>query len=365
MFIMLSQVIFPIQGPFQEPLLIMEEIVIFFALEFGFLFLIKYKIKKEEISNLQEKAFSWFCLGYSLMYIVYIISDYYVEDSYIRLILLDFAYFIQMIFGLLFIYNMEKFQIFFKKFLFTFIFIVFMILFVICAFIALEFVHTFSFFFSWIIYIIFFFYYMIRVSTSKQMKKILRNFKWHLFQLYSGFFFLNIGYALTTYVISNLFGLIGRLIGAVFQIIGLIFLSLYFLSISSITEYFWREKIDSIYIIMQSGLCLYTKHFREKRKSFDEIVASGALSSVQIILELITETKDLSIIEKEGKTMIFQPGEYIIGVLVCEEDLESIRITLKNFVQKIEKIYYNVLRTWDGNLNVFKPIEDIINEVFI
>ena len=365
MFIMFDQVFFPIQGPLQEPLLIMEVIVIFFALEFGILFWTKYKNKKEEISNLQEKAFSWFCFGYFFMCVIYIISDYYVEDSHIRLILLNLAIFVQMISGLLFIYNMEKFQIFFKKFLFTFIFIVFMILFVIFVFIALEFVHDFSFFFSWIIYIIFFFYYMIKVGTSKQMKKVLKNFKWHLYELYSGFFLLNIGYALTTDVILNLFGLVGRLIGAVFQIIGLIFLSLYFLSISSITEYFWREKIDSIYIIMQSGLCLYSKHFREKRKSFDEIVASGALSSVQIILESITEKKALSIIEKEGKTMIFQPGKYIIGVLICEEDLESIRITLKNFVQKIEKIYFNVLRTWDGNLNIFKPIEDIINEVFI
>lgn len=365
MLIMLNGVNFPIQGPFQEPLLIMEEIVIFFALEIGIILWIKSKNKKEEISNLQWKAFSWFCLGYSLMWLIYIISDYYVEDLHIRLILLNFAYFVQMISGLLFIYNMEKFQIFFKKYLFTFIFTVFMILFVICFFIESVFTKTFSFFFSWMIYFVFFFHYLIKVSTSKELKKVLKNFKWHLFELFSGFIFLNIGYALTTDFIVNLFGLVGRLIGAVFQIIGLVLLSLYFLSISSITEYFWKEKIDSIYIIMQSGLCLYTKHFREKRKSFDEIVASGALSSVQIILESITDKKDISIIEKEGKTMIFQPGKYIIGVLVCEEDLESIRITLKNFVQRIEKIFFNILKTWDGNLNIFKPIEDIVNEVFI
>ena len=83
------------------------------------------------------------------------------------------------------------------------------------------------------------------------------------------------------------------------------------------------------------------------------------------MLETVSASEDISIIEKKGKIVIIQPGKYIYGVLICDENLNSLQILLSNFIEKIETIYSNVLENWDGDLKVFKPINDFAKEIFV
>jgi len=114
----------------------------------------------------------------------------------------------------------------------------------------------------------------------------------------------------------------------------------------------------------KSGLFIYKKSFREKTSPIDESVITGTLTTIKMMLEKVSDNDTFSIIKKKEKILIFQPGRFIYGVLICEEELESLKILLSKFINKIETIYSNILEDWDRNLNVFTPIEGIAKEIF-
>jgi hypothetical protein len=96
----------------------------------------------------------------------------------------------------------------------------------------------------------------------------------------------------------------------------------------------------------------------------DKSIITGTLTTIKMMLEEFSDSKSSSIIRKKDKTFIIEPGKFIYGVLICEKELESLKILLSKFIEKVELIYDNILMTWDGNLKIFSPIEDIANEFF-
>ena len=112
------------------------------------------------------------------------------------------------------------------------------------------------------------------------------------------------------------------------------------MSIPSFSEYDYQEKIESIYIMHMSGLFLYKKTFREKVDDFDETVVSGTIASIKMMLESVSDKKGgILTIEKRGKIIIIQPGKYVIGVLICDEKLNSLQILLNKFIEKISDAF--------------------------
>ena len=63
---------FPITGPLRGPLLVIDWIFVLISFELGLIFLIKYKLQREEIKNLQELGYASLFLGISLMILFYI-----------------------------------------------------------------------------------------------------------------------------------------------------------------------------------------------------------------------------------------------------------------------------------------------------
>ena len=110
---------FPIVGDLKEPLLILESLIVFFFLELAIIFWLRVRKQKHELKSLQEKAYIWLLIGYSLMWFFIIIADHFIENPSIRLIYLNIG-FISLIFCTsLFMYIIEKNKIFIRKFLFT------------------------------------------------------------------------------------------------------------------------------------------------------------------------------------------------------------------------------------------------------
>ena len=171
------------------------------------------------------------------------------------------------------------------------------------------------------------------------------------------------GYQLTTRFIVEIMGLSIRLVGDILQLVGLIFIALFLFSVPSFSEYEWRDQIDYISIMHKSGLFIYEKSFKDKI-SMDESIITGTLTTIKMMLEEFGDTKSSSIIRKKDRTFIIEPGRYIYGVLICDKELEALKHILSKFIEKVEMIYDNILINWDGNLKVFRPIEDIANEFF-
>ena len=115
----------------------------------------------------------------------------------------------------------------------------------------------------------------------------------------------------------------------------------------------------------KSGSNLYRKDFVDKYDDLHASVLSGHMFAVQTILQKITEKQDITVIKRDDRTVIIYPGEYTYGIVICKENLYSLQRLIARFVYKIEAIYSNVLKDWRGDLEIFKPIKQIFNEVFL
>lgn len=359
----MKKVKFPLTGPLKEPFLIMECILFFLFLELALIFWIRVISKKNKLKNLQEKAYIFLFLGYSLMLLFFIIADFYIEIPELRLLFLNFGYIIQMIGAILFIYIIENYKIFIKRYLFTKIFTIDIIIYFFVLFFATDYTHIMSFTF-WPIFIVFLTLFLKELYSIFNLSIIQGSFKIKYLNFLSGMIFLITGFGLTTDFSINTLGLGIRLLGDILQLLASVLLFSFFISIPSFSEYDWQDKIDSLLIMHKSGLFIYKKSFQEKNEKINESIMSGVITILKMMLEKVTDTDDISIIEKKGKTVIIQPGKYIFGVLICQEKLNSLQVLLSTFIERIEKIYSNVLESWNGDLKVFRFVDDITKEVF-
>ena len=357
---------FPIEGPLKEPLLIMEWLIVFLFFEVALIFWIRVKIKKKELKSLQEKAYIWIFLGYSLMWVFIIIADFYLESgaNYIRNVILNIGFFIQVLCALIFLFIMEKYKIFIKKFLFTKIFLILLVIYIPIIFFALEIASKFFTIF-WIVFILFFSMYLKEIYHDFYLKRELGKIKKDFIKFIIGIFLIIVGYQLSTRIIAETLGLEYRLLGDIFQLIGLGLIIWCLISVPSFSEIDWHDKIEKLFVMYKSGLFLYKKSFKEIFNDIDESIITGTLATLKLMIEKITEHEGGTLtIEKKEKVIIIQPGKFIFGVIISDENLLSLQILLSKFIEKIETIYYKVLKQWDGNLKVFKPLDDIVKEIF-
>jgi hypothetical protein len=360
----LLEVIFPLQEPLREPLLILECIVAFLCLEWVFIFQLRVRRMKRRIRKLQEKAYIWLFLGFFIMDLLFIFGDFHAPTQEIRATLLNAGYFSQILGALIFIFLMEREQIvFFKKYLFTFIFLGILIIFIYFFFFARELTQIMAFPF-WLVFISFFVLYMRHLSSKPLVKKEYKKLKLDSFKFFSGFLLMCLGFSFTIDFVLNNLGIWMRLIGDALQILGIIMISILFITIPSLAEYEWQDKIESVFIMERSGACLYNRFFGNNHNSMDEDLVSSAISSIKFMLQELTNKDGTSIIEKKGKIAIIHPGTYTMGIIFCKQKLDSLQILLRNFIEKIEVVYHNIFPTWTGDMSVFKYIKEIAYEIF-
>ena len=353
----------------------MESILTFTCLELSLIFLLRYKKPEKELRNFQELGYFSLVLGFAAMSFFYIISDYYSPDEVIspfffwnqgsmRTLFLNFGYFSITAGAIFFVFYLERYRIFlFKKYLFSLIICIYTIGFLIIFFIDIRITQVITYLF-WPIFVIFLILYVIDFIIKVQNKKKLLI---GLLKILPGYAFLLIGFMLTTdVVISN--GLVFRLFGVSFELIGIVFLCYFYITLPPFSEFDWQEKIEALFLINEAGNCLYYKIFKEKKSLMDENLISAAISGVDILLHELTDSKEsdkkISVIKKKGETVVIYPGNIINGVLYETEDLNITKVVLKEFVQKFESIYHNVLLNWNGDATIFNPVENMTNEIF-
>ena len=353
---------FPLTGNLAQWLIILESLICLLSLEIALIFMRKVVKNKNNIKSLEEKAYFWLFLGFSTMWFFFIISDYFVVDLSLRIIYLEFGYLSLAICASIFIFIIEKYKIFRRKFLFSIIFFIYLIFFVILSLVQINIAQIFSVLF-WVIFIIFFVYYSKELNSIFKKNPILGNYNKHLIKLFIGIALSMIGFGLTIDFTISFIGLGSRLIGDILLLFALFFLYFYFSSIPSFSEYNWQQKVESLYVIHKSGLLIFEKSFKPGETFYDS-ATSGAITSLKMMLESVSTKETTSFIEKKGKVITIHPGKYLYGTLISEENLISLQILLKNFIDEIEQTYGNILKNWDGDLKVFRPIGQIAKEIF-
>lgn len=342
--------------------------------ELGLYFQLKYKKQPVKIKYSQDIGFSALFYGISLMRLFLLIGDYYAigtitspfliwSSGSFRFLFLTFGYLSINIGFLLFTFYMEKYKKFLlKKYLFTFCFLI-----QIFIFISMVLIDLFSILYLSVLklplFIIFLLIYAKDYDKQVKKQKIFPN---DGLKMGVPILLLLFGHILTIDFFCYYFGFITRLSGIGMQLIaiGLIFKTLR--SFVPFFEFDWQDKIENIHILNRDGINLYSKSFLEEEKTIDDHFISGALSSINIMLNELMNTKEnkISIIKKKNKIVTIFTSVYVIGVLVSTEELEFFKHNLKGIVLKTEMLYKNLLINWNGDRTKFNPINDIVTDIF-
>jgi hypothetical protein len=339
----------------------MEWIFMIVCVELGFVFLFRYLKQDKELRNLQDLGFSILLYSFGFMVLWFVIGDYYAPDYSVRIIFLIFGYYSTMIGAFAFIICNEKYQKYFlTRYFFSILFVMVIFIFTIALIIDIESTRTLSLL-PWLFFLPFFLIYMFDFSKKVQNReKIIIG----LLKFVPGFVMLIIGFAFTTDTFERLLGINLRFYGIILELVSILFLSYFFITLPPFAEFEWENQMEHVLIMNKGGVCLYNQPFGQEDELPDEDIVTGAVTSVNLLLEELVSDKGVVVINKKGKTIIIYPGNQTYGVMFCSEELNYIKVLLKRFVDKFEAVYTNILLNWDGNTDTFYPTNIIVSEIF-
>lgn len=132
---------------------------------------------------------------------------------------------------------------------------------------------------------------------------------------------------------------------------------------SSATVFEDAINIQHVMIIFKSwGTSIFFKSFAEE--TLDPDLISGFLSAVQSFGKELKSQKALNELSYGDKILLFSDGEFIRVTLVLSKSASPyLKRNLSTFVSVFEVQYKEQLEKWNGQLNVFKDSEDLIDEV--
>ena len=134
------------------------------------------------------------------------------------------------------------------------------------------------------------------------------------------------------------------------------------------------EKIDEVYIIEDSGVCLFNHSIgKEGKTTVDETLFSGFLSSIQTFLETISKGEKIKRIELGGsKLLISSLEEYHIFIVLRS----SGKIKEKYLKKKIEEIQKQFIINYGSylvehqvkklpyNTQEFQGFHEVLKDIF-
>jgi hypothetical protein len=126
-------------------------------------------------------------------------------------------------------------------------------------------------------------------------------------------------------------------------------------------------RIYDVYIIYRDGRNLFHKNFCQS--SLDPSLISGFLSALSdFAKQALPSQGSLREIEKGDIKLILNHGKNIIMALVSEtkdeKDLIYLNNRLKQLTRKIENEYDEILEDWDGNVDLFEGLNEMVSEIF-
>ncbi len=347
-------------GDLRETLLFIEWIATFSYLELGLLNELKFITKKGKKKNPQERAYGVLYLSYFSMWVWKLFADYYAPNFEIRALFLFLGLICQLSLAISFVFLISTVKKNIRKvFPILILFLIFDIL-IFLNQLPLRVIQLFSISISFM-FLLIFLYYLWNIFTNNELRKA---FPFYFFIFFFSFGFLITGQFLVNDRAIELFGIEVRFLGDIFQIIGVFFLYSFLTFLPPFTEFDWTEKIHQITIMNKGGLHIYSKKFKMAEGRIDENILSGFMTTIQMMLEKMTMIKDVTVINREGVSVIMYPGNTITGIIFSSEELNSLKTLLKILVNKLETIYSIILKKWDGDLLVFKPIDKICNSIF-
>jgi hypothetical protein len=333
-----------------------------------FFFILRYRKSTGKESKYLRNAFGYFALFFSFARICFIIWHFYIYDNYIRYIAWGFgiiaALFPVLFFMRVILHLSREYYRFGRFFTLLCILIIIISVFAMISFIFLnEWYLAFSIYLNFILGAIFLsgiIFYLRKwlLTLGKFTRK-----KMSLFLF--GVLILSMGYFLSS-IQSNFFinVLELKVIGHLIFILGLLMMASGVGALPSLDELDWKSKISELYVISKNGINLLDYHFQEKR-DLDVDLISGGIVGITMLVQQMTESKNLlNCIQQEGANLLLEYGDDITIALISENDLQILHEKMGELIDEIEFIYHDMLKSWGGEVDVFKPISVLIEKIF-
>ncbi|NVM03754.1 MAG: hypothetical protein HWN67_15600 [Candidatus Helarchaeota archaeon] len=364
---LLRESIFPIEGLFREPLLILEGIIFLLTLQYGILFFYRF-IKEEREKNYMIRAWGIFFLTYTGNVIFFMISDFfsplsYAPLSYVRQIYIDFGYVTLGLGALFFSYNAER-EIQQKNHIFSIILTILLCLLIVDTFALIVSPETLAVLTN-LPFVLLLIIYIIKFTS-----KIKEKWRLNIYGFLVGICIWISGYFLITDIVVESFGPFARFIGDFLIIIGISLISLLFVGLPSLTEFEWPKKMKKVFLMYKSGEYIADYNFQkdltgiEEFKDLPKLIAGGLTGINQLIAEIVQSKQKLRIMDYKDVKIIFQYGNYLIAAIIVDEALDIYKTKLKKLIDYLETLYETYLPTWDGNLTQFQIVKPIIKRFF-
>ena len=117
--------------------------------------------------------------------------------------------------------------------------------------------------------------------------------------------------------------------------------------------------------VYKSGLLIYRKKFKKTPIEIDDLLVSGELAKIKAFLDASIQKSGETIIEKRDKTVIIIPGQFLVGIMICDWKSSVLLPLFSKFVSFIENLYEYFLKKWNHDLKIFQPIDEIVSEYFL
>lgn len=124
-----------------------------------------------------------------------------------------------------------------------------------------------------------------------------------------------------------------------------------------------------LYIVDTSGMQLFRYDFKKTADNWDEkgILASMGLSSIisgteTMISEIINQRESTKLIEMKNTKLIIEQWKNVKAILIANLCDEQTRRRLKSLVLHFVQRYSEELKSWNGDISVFKNSASLIEE---
>jgi hypothetical protein len=149
-----------------------------------------------------------------------------------------------------------------------------------------------------------------------------------------------------------------------FNSISLFFLGLSFYQHPNIV-FLNPNQLFYLIITNKNGITLYSHEFQKNFTDIDENLIGGALNALSVVfMEVFKTSHTLKQIKMKDRVILFQTSNQISVALIVSKSTFLLQQTLYSFSNAFIAKYKEILNNWEGNLDVFEDIDNMIRYYF-
>ncbi len=217
-----------------------------------------------------------------------------------------------------------------------------------------------------LVYLAIVYIFMFNLLIGGLVKATVKKQKVQISLIITGLAIASLGGTVFNYVLNLALPNLGDM-DLIFVVVGFAIVAVAYLR-SPIQIYFAPVVAHRLLVINNDGLPLLSHDFCELGEdalTMDSTLISGALSGVvNILKETLSSESVPRLIRLDDRVLLIETSESALYALIVDDDSMVLRSALKDFSKEFEKGFKEVLKDWNGLVDVFDDAYTLITEDF-